>query len=131
MWTYTISTGLLTDGRRIIHAYSGSPGKWKNNPDFVRDRGLGAIPPGDYTIGPLFFSSHSGRGTMHLTPQAGTETLDRSGFEIHGDSISHPGAASHGCICTITPSGYDDREYVSKSGDSHLRVIAYPTGAMV
>jgi len=129
-WLYTIETGILTDGHKTIHAYSGLPGKWKNNPDYISERGCGAIPIGDYTIGPMFDSSSSGRGTMHLTPQIGTNTYDRSGFEIHGDSISHPGAASHGCICTVTPSAYDDRKYIDQSADKHLRVVANASGAI-
>lgn len=127
MWQYTITTGILTDGKRRINCYSGAPGKWKNNPDFVRDVGRGALPPGDYSIGPAFISAQSGRATMRLTPQAGTDTYGRSGFEIHGDSINHPGAASHGCICTTAPSGFPDREYIDKSPDKQLRVLAHPS----
>ena len=127
MWNYVIRTGILTDGKRKITCYSGEQGKWKNNPDFVGDVGLGPIPPGNYSIGPAFVSGSSGPVTMRLTPQAGTDTHGRSGFEIHGDSISHPGAASHGCIVTTAPSGRTDREYIDASPDKALRVVAHPT----
>lgn len=129
-WTYTIKTGILTDGTKAIHCYSGAPGKWKNNPDFTHDIGHGAIPVGNYIIGPAFHSPKSGRATMRLTPKTGTDTFGRSGFEIHGDSISHPGAASEGCICTVTPSGFPDREYIDASPDKDLHVIPYAVGAM-
>lgn len=123
MLDYVIETGILSDGHKTIHCYSGI-GADKNNPASVGLAGRGPIPPGTYSIGPMFVSPQSGRGTMRLTPQAGTNTYGRAGFEMHGDSNSHPGAASHGCICTTAPSGFPDREYVNSLTDRQVHVHA-------
>jgi hypothetical protein len=52
-------------------------------------------------------------------PDRGTETFGRSEFRIHGDSIAHPGMASHGCI--ILPRAV--RDAIWRSGDRALEVV--------
>lgn len=55
---------------------------------------------------------------MHLTPQ-GHNAHGRTRLEIHGDSLSHPGRASSGCI--ILPLAI--RQQISNSGDDILDVV--------
>jgi hypothetical protein len=43
----------------------------------------------------------------------------RGGFLIHGDSISHPGDASDGCIILTRP----EREAIVKTGSKMLIVV--------
>jgi hypothetical protein len=77
--------------------YSGSLSQHgKNDPSKQCEKGIGPIPRGRYTIGP------PGPGpspySLRLTPDPSNDMCGRSGFLIHGDSISHPGDASDGCI---------------------------------
>jgi hypothetical protein len=123
MWTFTISTGVLTDGTRTIEAYSGREGEWKNNPSDTDIVDYGPIPVGHYTIGNAFDDPIHGSIVMRLTPQDGTETFGRSGFLIHGDSRTHPGNASHGCIVTCGNTPHDDRKYIDASPDKDLEVV--------
>ena len=57
---------------------------------------------------------------LRLTPAPTNEMFGRDGFLIHGDSIEHPGSASHGCI--ILPRAI--REAIAKSDDDTLHVVA-------
>jgi hypothetical protein len=57
---------------------------------------------------------------MNLDPIDETDTFGRSEFRIHGDSISNPGAASHGCVILNRIV----RNQISDSGDELLRVLA-------
>jgi len=91
----TIHTGALPD--YVAYGYSGLE-ECKNRSAKCDVKGRGPIPPGTYKIGRPFTSKQSGPITMTLTPVEGTDTHGRSGFEMHGDSIEHPGSASHGCI---------------------------------
>ena len=128
-WVYRQRTGeLLHEGRVIAIGYSGhddgdgvpEPGEGKNDPAAQAVRSVGPIPVGRYTIGPPHTHPTAGPYTMRLTPQAGTETFGRSGFLIHGDSRSSPGAASLGCIILARPF----RVAVWMSGDVALDVVA-------
>ncbi|MGF6922638.1 hypothetical protein OKW41_007926 [Paraburkholderia sp. UCT70] len=56
---------------------------------------------------------------MPLTPNPGTHTFGRDTFFMHGDSKSHPGSASNGCIVIVDRAV---RERVWSSGDRQLRV---------
>ena len=56
---------------------------------------------------------------MRLAPNPGTQTYGRTDLEIHGDSRSHPGKASHGCI--ILPR--DALDQLNASPDNTLRVV--------
>jgi len=90
--------------------YSGFNGA-KNNPGMESVHDVGPIPRGTYEIGAPFDSPEHGPLAMPLTPCPGTDTFGRSGFLMHGDSLEHPGEASHGCI--IMPR--DVREHVARA----------------
>jgi hypothetical protein len=104
---------------RFASGYSGSEqGGGKNNPGAQCEEDIGPLPRGLYAIGdprpgPSPFS-------LPLTPSPDNEMCGRRNFLIHGDSISHPGEASHGCIILSRP----DREHIAASGVKELRVVA-------
>jgi Tlde1 domain len=98
MWIYSQSSGKLKrDGNLISVGYSGF-GEGKNNPSMQQVADVGPIPQGLYEISAPYDTTTHGPLVMALIPQPGTNTFGRSGFLIHGDSIEHPGQASHGCI---------------------------------
>lgn len=98
--------------------YSGQP-DCKNDPDKCALHDRGPIPPGLYTIEPPRDTETHGPYVLPLTPNEKNEMYGRSGFLIHGDSVSHPGSASHGCI--ILPRVV--REAIHKSADINLEVV--------
>jgi hypothetical protein len=119
MWTYVQKTGRLHhDGQLVATGYSGFK-LGRNNPDMERERGVGPIPCGRYKIGTA--CKHDGLGpcVMALTPEDGEDIFGRSGFFIHGDSSSHPGEASHGCIIF----GPATRSKIAASKDRELTVV--------
>jgi hypothetical protein len=83
---------------------------------------VGPIPQGKWTIvgPPQNINPGPGIYCLRLTPVVGTNTFGRADFFMHGDSASHPGCASHGCI--IMP--HDTRVTVWDSGDHALEVVA-------
>lgn len=93
------STGELFDveGKLLHKGYSGF-GIGKNNPAMQGVSNVGPLPIGSYKIEQAHDSSIHGPLAMRLTPLSGTDTLGRSGFMIHGDSVKDPGTASHGCV---------------------------------
>ena len=118
MWTFVQRTGeLLRDGAHVATGYSGL-GVGKNNPDEQKVHDVGPLPRGGWRIGPP--CDKLGGFALTLVPLYGTPTFGRSGFLIHGDSIEHPGAASHGCL--IFPRAI--RELIAASGDRNLVVVA-------
>lgn len=118
-WTYSQSTGVLKHNGRIIYsnAYSGY-GAAKNDPDMEALHNAGPIPRGRYSIEYAINSRRTGRHVLPLTP-LGHHAHGRGDFQIHGDSIQHPGSASHGCI--ILPG--EVRNTISSSNDWILEVI--------
>ena len=120
MWTWDQSEGYLTrDGVFVSSGYSGN-GRGKNSPDMQAAVAVGPIPRGKWTMTGVADSPNTGPFTITLAPCEGTDTCGRSAFRIHGDSISDPGNASHGCI--ILPRAI--REKVWSSGDHDLMVVA-------
>lgn len=120
MWQWDQSAGeLRLDGKLYSKGYSGN-GNGKNSPDMQAAVGVGPIPRGKWLIGGPRLSANTGPYTLDLFPEPGTDTEDRTAFRIHGDSIAHPGTASHGCIILPRPV----REAIWKSGDHHLEVVA-------
>ena len=120
MWNYSQSTGELEhDGVEVAIGYSGL-GLDKDQPDDQGVVGMGPIPQGEWIIGPAAESRTLGPVVMALWPAAGTDALGRSEFFIHGDSLEHPGQASHGCIVL----DHDARVAISESGDTALTVRA-------
>lgn len=81
----------------VCNGYSGI-GLGYNNPAMQSTPDVGPIPSGMYAIGLEADSAKLGPDIHALTPITGTATFGRSGFYIHGDSIDHPGLASHGCV---------------------------------
>lgn len=119
MWTYEQATGTLSDEKGYsVTGYSGH-GDGKNNPAMQSVRNIGPIPVGRYTICAPRDTKDHGPFVLSLTPYADNNMCGRAGFLIHGDSISAPGTASHGCI--IVPR--TAREKVWASGDRILQVI--------
>lgn len=121
MWTYKIASGqMLGAAGQCFQGYSGaghSLAEGRDNPQMVGTVGKGPIPPGHYTIGTPVQDVHTGPYSMHLTPEAGTDTLGRSAFLIHGNNAESD--ASHGCV--IMPP--DARHAIWESGDHELEVI--------
>ena len=119
MWTYIQTTGHIIDphDRLLGTGYSGLAGD-KNDPADQGIQGCGPIPQGEWNIGDAEDSPTLGPIAMPLTPAAGTDTLGRSGFYIHGDSIQHPGSASHGCMILAR----DIRAQIALSSDRLLNV---------
>jgi hypothetical protein len=121
MWTYEQITGDLLDpnGKILAAGYSGA-GIGKNNPSYQQTIDVGPIPQGTYLIGPPEDSPTHGPHAIPLIPLPLNEMFGRSGFLIHGDSMTDPGHASEGCI--IMP--LFARERVSESGDNTLQVVS-------
>jgi hypothetical protein len=122
MWTYAQKTGALRqpNGKVVAKGYSGFD-NGKNNPAMQAIHDVGPIPQGEWTItGPPFNTPEHGPFVLRLLPSTTTNTFERSGFLMHGDSIHAPGTASRGCI--IMPRTV--REQVWNSGDTELEVVA-------
>lgn len=117
--TYNVSSGKMYDvhGEYMATGYSGL-GDAKNDPDREQDVAHGPIPRGDYAIGDPYESQRVGPFAIPLEPMPGTNVFGRSAFRIHGDSIAHPGSASHGCV--ILPRAI--REAIHNQGATVLRV---------
>lgn len=99
MWTYFQSSGILLkpDGDMQATGYSGH-GVGVDNPTDQNIPDVGPIPQGLYLIGQEFTHPQCGPISMRLDPMDGTNTFGRSGFLMHGDTISLDHTASHGCI---------------------------------
>ena len=121
MWTYVQLSGQLISGagEMIAVGYSGSPAG-KNEPQEEAVADVGPIPQGRYTIGSPRDTPAHGPYVLPLTPDAANQMFGRSGFLMHGDSVSHPGCASEGCIIM----GLAIRQQVWTSGDHQLQVVA-------
>lgn len=121
MWIWDQSAGALRDAKGVTcgYGYAGM-GAGKNNPDAQGLQGVGPVPQGRWKICEPRHSENTGPYTMNLEPEEGTDTLGRSAFRIHGDSIAHPGTASHGCIILSRVT----RQLIWESGDHELLVIA-------
>ena len=118
-WIYNQSNGALShDGTLVGIGYSGF-GDGENNPAMQDVHDIGPIPQGTWLIGDAVDTTTHGPIVMPLTPVADTETFGRGGFLIHGDSIEHPGLASHGCVVL----SHTIREEISASDDRVLEVI--------
>jgi len=121
MWIYHQKTGqLYKDAQLLGTGYSGH-GAGLNNPDLQSTAMVGPIPVGFYTIGTAYTEpyEHKMPPVMHLIPDSTNNMYGRSGFLIHGDSISAPGTASEGCIIL----NHTIRVIISKSTDRRLQVI--------
>jgi Protein of unknown function (DUF2778) len=123
MWTYEQTSGELFNaaGELVGTGYSGFD-VGKNAPSWQDHHDVGPIPRGLYTIGAPFdvkIPGPHGPFVLPLEPDANNEMFGRSGFLCHGDSISHAGSASHGCIIQALPV----RRAIAASGDNQLHVV--------
>ncbi|HEX4076016.1 MAG TPA: tlde1 domain-containing protein [Candidatus Acidoferrales bacterium] len=121
MWTFVQQTGaILQDGLPRGVGYSGA-GIGKNNPAMQSDRDVGPIPCGFYSIAGLINRDPAcGEYVLVLVPDETNEMFGRQGFRWHGDSIEHPGHASHGCIVSARPL----RTEVWEGTDHNLHVLS-------
>lgn len=120
MLIYKQRTGRLLRGDKLIAVgYSGA-GAGKNDPLAQHLPNVGPIPQGAYWITEWRDTKDHGPHVLPLAPVTGTELYGRSGFLIHGDSVSTPGTASHGCI--IVPR--DVREGITAAHDHLLLVLS-------
>jgi Protein of unknown function (DUF2778) len=120
-WRFNSRTGQITDptDQPFALAYSGH-GLGLLNPRLESVANIGPIPRGSYQIGPAYTHIDLGPIVMNLDPLAGTETLGRSGFRIHGDNRDGNHSASHGCVVV----GPDVRRAIAASLDRVLKVVA-------
>jgi hypothetical protein len=120
MWVYLQKSGsLYHNDVHVADGYSGFS-RGKNNPSMQHVPGIGPIPQGAYLIGAESEDEKHGPVALHLVPLTGTETWQRTGFLVHGDSKSAPGAASHGCI--IVPRLI--RDHMADQNDKLLIVLS-------
>ena len=118
VWIYEQSTGKLHfKGKVVAQGYAGR-GKGLNNPDAEKERNVGPVPRGEYTIGEAFKHPTIGPLVMRLTP-IGHTAHGRSGFLIHGDNRKMDRSASRGCI--ILPPAV--RTQIAESPVKRLRVV--------
>lgn len=119
-WTYSQSTGVLTDPNNEIVTKKGYAGNGTsyNNPDDEHLRDRGPIPRGQYAIGAAFFHKKFRDKTMRLTP-VGHRALGRTDFLIHSNNIKNPRGASKGCI--VLDLIY--RKQIAESDDTVLNVV--------
>ena len=119
MWRWDQAAGDMSRGGVSVgRGYSGA-GRGRNNPALQQVANVGPIPRGRWTLTGVRDGADTGPFTIALAVMPGTDAFGRSDFRIHGDSIGHPGAASHGCI--IVPRGV--RERIWASGDRELMVV--------
>jgi|SRR6185369_16627747 len=117
-WRYRQSTGELSCaccGRVVAVGYSGH-GEGRNNPAMEASAGVGPIPAGQWSIGPMRDSPSLGPVVMDLVP-VGHDAHGRSLFRIHGDNAAHD--ASHGCIVLPRPA----RALIGASPERTLEVV--------
>ena len=121
-WTWEQDTGICRTPDGMIHGtgYSGA-GPGKNNPALQEAHAVGPIPVGLWRIGPPEDRPTTGPYSLPLSPYPETDTFGRTEFYLHGDSISAPGMASHGCP-VLSPEAL--RQAVWNSSDHDLRVVA-------
>lgn len=119
MWIFEQTGRLLHSDTFVIRGYSGFA-EGKNNPLMQAAKNMGPIPVSLYSIGEPHDTELHGPYVLPLWPDISTETWGRSGFLIHGDSLEHPGLASHGCI--IVPRNI--RMMIHESKDRILQVVS-------
>jgi hypothetical protein len=125
MWTYSQKTGELAhNAAYVATGYSGH-GIGKNNPDLQNVKDVGPCPRGRFIMELIVDSEGNSvdyeekkAPVFRLIPDPADEMFGRSGFLMHGDSISVPGTASEGCII----QAHWVRENVRTSGDKDLAV---------
>lgn len=95
-WTYSQSTGILSDGEPLGTGYSGN-GIYINDPKSETVHDHGPIPRGVWEIGIWFDDEHLGPCVAALRPTS-QDVYGRGGFFIHGDNKDMNKSGSDGCI---------------------------------
>ena len=124
-WLYEQLTGNLyaPDGLLAGTGYSGQP-PHTNIPADQSLEGLGPIPCGLWhAVEMIPDTEKHGPYVIRLEPDPATDTLGRSGFLMHGDSIARPGYGSDGCI--VEPRAV--REAFWSDVDHDILVVAENT----
>lgn len=118
-WVWDQSSGTMAwDGNVFARGYAGK-GAGKNNPAMQGVRKTGPIPRGLWRMAGV--TSSKGPVTIVLEPEAGTNTLDRSAFRIHGDNRRVNYTASEGCI--ILNRSARDRMWQSRNDSPLMEVV--------
>jgi hypothetical protein len=119
-WTFEQATGDLLDpsGNKVATGYAGRDAG-KNNPDMQDVKGIGPLPRGTYYACAPADDRVVGAYAMRLTPSVNNDMFGRNSFFLHGDSVEHPGLASHGCI--VFPRALRERFW--SSGDHTIEVV--------
>lgn len=129
MIIYHSRAGVIELAGQRFPAYSGFH-EGKNNPNMEAVQNVGPIPVGDWEI-VRWDDNHGEKGPqVAVLSPVGHNAHGRSEFLIHGDSIAHPGEASHGCICTLG-NGRATRDKLRASGETRLQVVGDGNVAMV
>lgn len=108
---------------RVLYETIGHAGRGegRNNPEAQDVKNWGPLPAGDYRVArsehPRFRAP-----AFRLTPKPDTVMYGRSGFWIHGDSMTNPGSASRGCIVI----SHAAREWVEHYRVRDLTVLSGP-----
>lgn len=121
MWIFDVRKGEFWRDTAPDHkftAYSGH-GDGLNNPDMEQVHGVGALPRGDYTIGPWHDDPHLGPMVARLIPKEWTQMFGRGGMYLHGDNRKRNHTASDGCVV----EDYWPRKAIKDSGDKDFRVV--------
>jgi|SRR6185312_7592092 len=129
MFTFSTTTGQLFNGSQYLATgYSGF-GAGKLNPEMENVANVGPLPRGTYTMEiikgedglPCDYEGKK-KPVIRLVPSSTNEMFGRAGFLMHGDSISDPGTASHGCVI----EDHGTREVVANAiteGNNTLEVV--------
>lgn len=120
MYTYRQSTGELrgAGGELLTTGYAGHA-EGKNAPAFDHVKNVGPLPRGLYILGRTVNHPVLGPLTIDLVPDAHNVMYGRCDFRVHGDSKTHPGEASNGCVV----AEYNARRTLSDSPDRWLAVV--------
>ena len=124
-WTFVQASGKLLNpqGQYVVTGYAG--GNCGKNPEGINNTSMeevgciGPLPRGTYIINDPQDSAKLGPYAMSLSPNPANKMFGRSGFFIHGDSVTKPRGASEGCI--ILPRQI--REEIHASGDHTIIVV--------
>lgn len=124
LFTFRISTGTMTGPQVTWTGVFSGHGDGYNNPSACDVKGVGPLPPGLYTCGPLeAYHAVLGPFIMALTNADGHESFGRGSFYVHGASAVHPELSSDGCVILGRAQRLHMAEAMTEAGDRTLLVI--------